>query len=311
MLYIAGWGRSGTTLLDNLLGQHEGYCSVGELALLWRPAGVSSGLCGCGTLIRTCPFWSTVFDQAFGADDIPDPATIFQLEHRYLRTWNMPAIWLAGQARRPTSPVSAYASILTRLYQAISSVAGAAVVVDSSKQPSLAYLASTLPEIELSIVHVVRDPRAVAYSWSRPKPHPGRPSGWMDTYSPRYSSNRWTAWNVAIELLRPAVSGRYHLLRYEDMVLNLPSSLASITSFAGEPRPAPFLGAHGAVLRPTHSAGGNPVRFLTGRITVQPDEAWRKAISPALQRQATLPAAPLMHRYGYRIMRGRDTGRPS
>jgi len=31
VLYIAGWGRSGSTILDNVLGQLDGCFSTGEL----------------------------------------------------------------------------------------------------------------------------------------------------------------------------------------------------------------------------------------------------------------------------------------
>lgn len=36
VLYIAGWGRSGSTILDNVLGQVEGFFSGGELSYLWE-----------------------------------------------------------------------------------------------------------------------------------------------------------------------------------------------------------------------------------------------------------------------------------
>jgi len=34
VLYIAGWGRSGSTILDNVLGQVDGFFSAGELMFL-------------------------------------------------------------------------------------------------------------------------------------------------------------------------------------------------------------------------------------------------------------------------------------
>lgn len=43
VLYVIGWGRSGSTILDNVLGQLDGCFSTGELHYFWerqRPAGV-------------------------------------------------------------------------------------------------------------------------------------------------------------------------------------------------------------------------------------------------------------------------------
>ena len=36
VLYIGGMGRSGSTLVDRVLGQAPGVCSVGELVFLWE-----------------------------------------------------------------------------------------------------------------------------------------------------------------------------------------------------------------------------------------------------------------------------------
>lgn len=301
VLYIAGWGRSGTTLLANLAGQLQGYCSVGELAYLWRPAGLPTGLCGCGQRIRECPFWSAVLDSAFGPAGPPEPASIFRLEREHLRTWNLPGLWMAVRRGQLGPPVSSYASILERLYQAIASLADARVVVDSSKQPPFALVASTLPGVELSIVHMVRDPRAVAFSWSRPKPSPGRASGKMERYGPLYSSNRWTGWNLAIEALRGRAEGRYHLLRYEDLARDPRQALEKVMALVDEPRALPFLTDAGAVLAATHTASGNPNRFTHGPVAIRPDTAWRQQMPVGLGWSSTIPALPLLARYGYRL----------
>src|SRR2546423_11254588 len=69
ILYIAGWGRSGTTLFDNILGQLDGFFSGGELRYVWE-----GRLCGCGVLVSECEIWSEVLDDAFGADEKFDPS---------------------------------------------------------------------------------------------------------------------------------------------------------------------------------------------------------------------------------------------
>ena len=61
-----------------------------------------------------------------------------------------------------------------RLYRAIGEVTGARLIIDSSKVPSGAALLSHAG-VEAHLLHVVRDPRVVAYSWQRPKAHRDRP----------------------------------------------------------------------------------------------------------------------------------------
>ena len=63
IIYIAGLGRSGTTLLDRVLGQADNACSTGELKLLWRRGCVKNQLCGCGKSFNTCMFWYSVMTQ--------------------------------------------------------------------------------------------------------------------------------------------------------------------------------------------------------------------------------------------------------
>ena len=58
VLYIGGWGRSGSTLLDRLLGQAEGSFSVGEMRDLWLRGVLENRRCGCGEPFDSCPFWT-------------------------------------------------------------------------------------------------------------------------------------------------------------------------------------------------------------------------------------------------------------
>ena len=64
VLFLAGKGRSGGTLLANLLGQVPGFFNVGELNRLWDWGLVSNYLCGCGVPVRECPTWTAILDEA-------------------------------------------------------------------------------------------------------------------------------------------------------------------------------------------------------------------------------------------------------
>src|SRR4051812_48764894 len=66
VLYVGGSGRSGTTLLDRMLGQVPGVWSTGELARVWDNGLRDNELCGCGEPFWECAFWREVGDAAFG-----------------------------------------------------------------------------------------------------------------------------------------------------------------------------------------------------------------------------------------------------
>ena len=63
VLFIAGTGRSGSTLLERALGVMPGYVNVGELVDLFRRVAAEDERCGCGERFSTCPFWREVGER--------------------------------------------------------------------------------------------------------------------------------------------------------------------------------------------------------------------------------------------------------
>ena len=70
VVYIVGWGRSGSTLLTAILGELDGAFAAGELRMLWGRGAIGRRLCGCGRVIPECPIWSQVLERL---DDAPAP----------------------------------------------------------------------------------------------------------------------------------------------------------------------------------------------------------------------------------------------
>ena len=79
VLYIAGPGRSGSTLLDLVLGQVDGVVSIGELRNLWYAGFHGAWPCGCGKPVTECPFWSAVLARAFGSVESVCPESMQEL----------------------------------------------------------------------------------------------------------------------------------------------------------------------------------------------------------------------------------------
>ena len=52
VLVVGGWGRCGSTLLDMLLGQIDGFVSAGEVRELWLRGCVEDRPCGCGDALQ-------------------------------------------------------------------------------------------------------------------------------------------------------------------------------------------------------------------------------------------------------------------
>lgn len=302
VLYILGWGRSGTTILDNILGQVDGCFSCGELRYLWDRNLIENRLCGCGLEFSECSFWKKVLDRAYGgAHNIPTQQVISWRDQA--RTRHLPFLFSRSHRRGMDPRIAEYGSYLESLYRAIRDVAAADIVVDSSKFPSYAWVLSQVEKVELSIVHIVRDPRGVAYSWLRKKRRlDGGTKAFLDRHGPIKSTAIWSAWNIAGERMADAVDGRYLRFHYEEFARSPRAVIDAILQLVGKSGCSPpFQGKHKMSLAPNHTVSGNPVRMKSGVVTIAEDDEWKRGLGLGRSWLVTALAWPLMLRYGYRI----------
>ncbi len=305
VLYVGGLGRSGSTLIERLVGQLPEVCPVGELVHLAHRGIAEGERCGCGQPFRQCSFWRQVGKTAFGGWDEVDVRRIDALRSRVDRNRFIPAL-----ARRELSPdrrrvLDEYTEYYARLYAALAEVSGCQVVVDSSKHPALAHCLRWREDIDLRVLHVIRDSRAVAYSWSRQVRRPDTDSeSYMAKGSPTRMAGQWMVHNAAFHLLARLGCPTMRL-RYEDFITAPETAMRRVTDFAGLPVQGgyPFLGSDGATrwarLDGAHSVSGNPIRFVTGKIPISRDEQWRTSMPKAQQRAVTVLTFPLLAGYGY------------
>jgi len=292
VLYVMGHGWSGSTILGNLLGELDGFFHAGELRRLWGEALPIGAPCGCGEPVRTCPVWSKVLGHPLMAGS--DPAEVDRWHVRATpvrRTLDL----LRFRPGRPTGrpDLDLYLQAAARLYRAIADVTGARVIVDTSKRSGDAAALMLMPGIEAAFVHLVRDPRAVAYSWAR-----RQEAG----HGPVATSRDWMAFNLLDGAIRrQAGRGRSMRLRYEDLMADPAARLRSITDLVHEkPETLPLRGDHVALLGVNHGVMGNPSRFVTGEVELREDEVWKRAQSLRDRRLVTTLTLPLLTRFGYR-----------
>ncbi|MGH2751089.1 MAG: sulfotransferase [Actinomycetota bacterium] len=299
VIYIMAWGRSGSTLLGNLLGEIDDFFHAGELRTIWEKGLLRGRLCGCGQRVPECSFWQDVMGRGFGQIDVK---AVCEAQRSAARLRHAPRLLRGhpGNGLPGGDDTKTYASSVVSLYRALGKATGARVIVDSSKREADAALLRLLDGIEPYYVHLVRDPRAVAYSWQRRKATP-EPRGEMVTYKPSTSTRNWLGLNVTAEAIRRRVGrDRYLFVRYEDLITGPRDALESIVKMVEEwPARLP-VNENGAVkLTRNHTAGGNPGRFHTGPVPLRLDDEW-VALQPRSQRLvATTIAMPLLHRYRY------------
>lgn len=314
VLYIAGNGRSGSTLLGVVLGQVPGFFNVGEVRRVWddylseddaRTGAERS--CSCGVHFRECPAWSAIFRQAFGGWDAVDRRALSASSWKF----SMHKRLIAPTMRQTAFPwereeLDTFLGALDKMYAAIPAATGARVVVDASKWPMYGAMVSMLPSVEMYVLHLVRDPRAVVFSFTRVKVKPGEmyipPQGVLKT------TGYWVAVNPAVEHYWDAASNpRYMRMTYESFVRSPLESLTRIVDFVGESGvELPIRGERNVTVDATHSVAGNESRAARGELTLRLDDEWRRKLPRRHRALVEALTWPMLVRYGYE---GRRTGR--
>ena len=307
VLFVGGMGRSGSTLIERLIGQIDGMCNLGEVVYLADRGVRHNERCGCGDLFLDCPFWTKVGDIAFSGWSNVDVDHRDELFHRVDDVKYTPQMLLPRWTRRFNGDREEYTEFFRRLYAAAAEVSGASVIVDSSKVTSLAYALSHDPGLNLRLLHLVRDPRGVAFSWTRKvrRPEITDREEFMPQYRPSYMAALWSGHNLLLAALRlrrvPTLR-----LNYEQFTADPRGALASVAAFAHRPDAGlSFVGADGTsvTLAQTHSVAGNPMRFQTGTVEVRRDTRWREGMPRGAKNVVSLMTLPIARLFGYRVWR--------
>jgi hypothetical protein len=168
-------------------------------------------------------------------------------------------------------------------------------VVDTSGEASDAILLAQLSEVDLRLVHIVRDPRGVVSSHLRA----GGPSR-LTAVRATYFAIAWLASNVAAGLvcrrLSPATTAR---VRYEDLVSAPEQTIATVLGLVERALPPGLVNDSHVELVPTHSAAGNPKRFRRGSIELREDTSWHTDLSRIERAVVRVLTLPMALRYGY------------
>lgn len=305
ILYIGGDGRSGSTLLDVLLGTLPQFFSVGEMRWVWDRSFEQNQLCGSGEPFRETPFWMDVVNEAFGGFDEVDTAHIQSLKDPIDRIRSIPKFLVPSRQDDDfKNRLAELTPILTRWYRAIKEVSGTDFIIDSSKWPAYGFILNALPETEVYMVHFVRDSRAAAHSWTRRKKRPE--IHWEDAYMPQFkiskSARNWTSGNFGSGLFR-RVNKNYLFMRYEDFTKDPKGELHRIMNFVGYPEAdLSFMQDNTFTPSIAYNVSGNPMRFKKGEVTIRHDDEWKNEMSARDKAVITGLTFPLLLRYGYPVV---------
>lgn len=301
LAYILAASHSGSTLLAMLLGAHPEICTVGELnaTALGDP---DRYLCSCRRKIKACPFWKAIAqdmrDQGFTfvvtnfGTDIRSGASPYVL--RLLSPLHRgPALELIRDLALSFSPI--WRSMLPRvqtlntaLMRSVLARTGKKIIVDSSKIGiRLKYLLRN-PHLDVKVLRLIRDGRAVALTYMDPAQFAdardpslrggGTGEGRDGERLPMVAAAReWRRSNEEADVILKRLDKRRWLeVRYEDLCSRTDDVLKTVLA---------FLGTHAsqattAFRSVEHHVLGNGMRLDLDNF-IGLDERWKTALTRA------------------------------
>lgn len=210
----------------------------------------------------------------------------------------IPYYYLNREPNNPALPV--YKELLSALYIAICKVSGARIVIDSSKEPPHGFLVAATPGIDAKLIHMVRDSRAVAFSWTRRRIRPE--VHWKTQYMPRAGILRsaflWNYYNLSTETLRMRMKD-WRLVKYEELVASPSTSIETLLLWLRSDKDfVSRIDSDGVTdIKGNHSVAGNPSRFVTGRLQIRKDEEWKTSMSRRDRAAVMVLTFPLLVKY--------------
>lgn len=303
ILYIAGMGRSGSTLLGNTLGSIPGFFHLGEMRFILDMGVLENRLCACGRQFEDCDFWDAAMRLVPLAIDRDKAQHLIEIREDYSRSIHLPLFLIRPFREWLMRCLDVYIDFLRGVYRAAASQSGAKVLIDSSKFPTYGYLLQLIPEFDVKVVHLVRDPRAVAFSWSKTKTQPDPDEElYFRKYGTMGSTIRWSARNLASLWVNTNKASDHVIVRYEDFIQNPANELTRIIEMIGMgTSKLPVSDAKTLIIEQSHSIWGNSSRLIHGPVPLKMDDLYQREQKILDKLIATMFSLPLLGKYDYPV----------
>jgi len=288
LIYIASNGRSGSTLLDMLLGKHKNCWTLGEFQMMPIDFKHDTQPCGCGSKISVCELWGEVYkhNQIIIESGIIDRFRDFGAG-KVLR-WNE----LKEICLNINSPcdkeINIYGKenyhILNTLYKQLEDD-NIMYFVDASKDPyRLKWLVQS-GFFDIKVLHIVKKPEAFVYSMTR-----GNDNHLSKIYMTIKMSTRWVIENSVIRKVvnKYIEQGDYCKVKYESLAGECDNTIGDIFNFLE--LPLEYV-CKGGFSHKNHAVSGNAMRFKKSEIVL--DEKWIKQMPTPYKAIVLIITTPL------------------
>lgn len=287
VLYIMGDGRSGSTILSIILGNHSQIQAVGELDK-WALFGGKPKR--GNTKDSDLDFWAGVLSRYADRSWSGSFENILKAQSVVERYKFFPNVLFN---RVPAWAQELYYNHDVKLITSICSCSGKDIVVDSSKNMGRALMLLRNPYLDAKVIYLVRGPRATM--WSIMKKNVEQKNKTSVVGMLQYCLKNFFCLLVQWR----ASEGKVLRVRYEDLTLSADTELKRIGDFLGldmESLAGEIIAKKPLSVPPL--LDGNRIR-LKERISVRYDNNWKTDLSTAKKFLALLITFPFSCFFGY------------
>lgn len=292
VVYCMGSGRSGSTLLGILLNLHSDVVSPGEISNVGRFRR-GKRPCSCGNNVHTCSYWSSIMENW---EKLNTHESVNRTIEKGLKIENFksPRAWFKIIFNYPfqTQYFENYLQGKYNFFKAIKEESGKDIVVDISKNPLRAYVLSKHPDIDLRIIHLVRDGRGVSYSIMKKSNRKQKPFWRAALY--------WVVINRISNFIckKTKNSG---LIRYEDLITQPNETLNEISNIIDVNLQTVMEKAELNLAQDeSHIMAGNILR-KSKSIKLKLDTEWQQKMNPKQLKSFRIMARNTLKKYGYAL----------
>jgi hypothetical protein len=283
----------GATALALLLNNHSQVSSLGDML----PSSEFDQSCACGNTVSKCPFWQ-MMEHKF------QPMRQFALRTMYpsspqlsgnptannaiVKMLSLAALYTSGHIwRLGGGAAGRFIDFYIEFVDTVNEYNNTSVFINGVKSlTSVLAIKSILgDQVQVNLIHLIRDPRGFYCSENRDDPNIGIEE----------SAKRWNTYHTrVINFVQPLCNARYLSIRYEDLCEQPAMTIEQIFDFVGV--------EHQNVFRPpstNHLIGNAAKGQFDG--TLRQSIKWRQTLSKAEQERCLVSSQPMSRKFGYSV----------
>jgi len=303
VLYILGYSRSGSTILNIMLGNIDSMFSAGEINNYLKSAWINDHYCSCGKTASECEFWPTVKKSMEKSLQI-DPTEIISISQK-LENWRDLVRTRFSKTDESKARQEKYDRFNSELITTISELQKKEWVVDASKSPvRLNYLVES-NALDCSAVHIVRDPRGVCWSLMKATRKNVEAGVQTDLPSVSYIATIKSLYlNAALaERVKRKIPTKQLLVRYDDLTNSPTETIEAIGSMLKTDTSSLLkLVESDESFQQEHNIAGNRLRMKRD-IKLRHEQSWKSELPTFQFFVITLLTLPLLLKYKFPLNR--------